>query len=299
MRVVLEFREHGLPEKGCANHIEIIVEKVFFQRRVFCVVQHEFEKQNFVYGTCDLRHEKRVRAFRYGLVFVGEIGMKRVTHFVRDGEYIVRGGLIVQKRVRVNAVAARAVRAARLSVRFLNVNPSLVVALFQKRLIIFAEGRKAFNDILVCVVEVKLHFRARNERGIHIVEIKLVIAEKLLSVGNVSVQRRQARIDRRQEIVVNLSVDVLVEKRAFQARIVFVRLAHKHVLFDVAEIGRRNRVYQGRIRAVIFLVSFLSLLSVFRMKNNAVHAVAELCLCALPLDFWQRQFEVVNHIEDI
>ena len=146
-------------------------------------------------------------------------------HFVRDCEHVAYIRLIVQKHERVNAVAARAVRAAALAVRFLNVYPALVVALFQKRLILLAERRKPLNYILVRLVVVQLKVNSVDKRRVNIVKIQLIVPQKLFSVRNIAVHRGHIFRNCVQKILVNLSVDVLAEKRIFQARVEFVSLA--------------------------------------------------------------------------
>ena len=79
-----------------------------------------------------------------------------MSHFVSDSEHVIQIRLVVQKHVRMYAVGASTVRSAALSVGLLNVNPSFVVTLFQKRLVLFTERRKSFYYIILRIIVIKL-----------------------------------------------------------------------------------------------------------------------------------------------
>ena len=114
----------------------------------------------------------------------------------------------------MNAVATRAVCAAAFAVGLLHVNPALVVAALQKRLIFLSEGSESLYDIVVGVVVVHLNFDVGNERSIYIVEIEFVVAKNLLPVGDVAVHCRKTAVYRFEQVAVNRLVDVLARESA-------------------------------------------------------------------------------------
>ena len=63
-------------------------------------------EKDLVAGGCDLSNEDNVVACRNGLISRAVIAMKRVTHFVSEGEHAVKVILMVKKDVRVRQAIA-------------------------------------------------------------------------------------------------------------------------------------------------------------------------------------------------
>ena len=143
-------------------------------------------EQAFVAGGSHLSHENHIIRINDRLVLVGKIRMDSVTHFVRKGEFAVKGVLMVQQDIGVNSCTC-GIRAAALSLILVNVYPAVFKALFEYRKVILAHRCKGFQDSFLSLLKCYLHICVRNNRSIKVIEMKLVNAQKLLSQSNIIV----------------------------------------------------------------------------------------------------------------
>lgn len=119
------------------------------------------------------------------------IGVQRMPHFVRDGEHVVRGLLIVQQYIRMQPENSRAVRAAALTGRFADIDPAFGKTPFQKGAIIFSERGKTFDDKIASLFVRKFKLGIGDQRRINVVHMLLVQLQDLFAQSNIAVHRRK------------------------------------------------------------------------------------------------------------
>ena len=126
MRLFLELGEHGLAEKGAAELLHKIVDKVFLPFGIGFGFQQIFHKQSLVAGRSYLGHEYLVSGIDERLCFPCKITMEGVPHLMGNGEHTVYRVVVVQKNVRVSAEGSPGIRSAALALVFVYVYPAAV-----------------------------------------------------------------------------------------------------------------------------------------------------------------------------
>ena len=226
--------------------------------------------------------------------------MQRVAHLVRDGKDVARRLLVVEQDVRVYAVGARAVCAAALARRLAHVHPAFGKPLAQESAVFLAERRKPAHDQLARVLVGELELRVFDERRVDVVHMLLFISQNALAQGDIAVHIRQIFMHGGDQVLIDADGDVLPFQRALQTGIVAAGAGQEHVLFDVAEIGRRDRVGQVDIGLIILRKRTAAKVAVLAVQKDAVHSVRERDAAARPvLDLAEADIRVVDHRKDI
>ena len=92
---LLEFRKHSLTVHCCAQHVQVVLQQIFFDFHIRYRRKQVLQKQHFVAGGRHFRHKNFVVGFGGRLRLFTVIGVHGVSHFVGDGENVVSGLLVV------------------------------------------------------------------------------------------------------------------------------------------------------------------------------------------------------------
>ena len=137
---LLKFRKHGLPEQCRSELLQKMVQQVCPFLLPIRLFQQVMDQQGFVTGGSYFRHKNLISGIYIRLIFIGIIRMKRMTHFMGDGKYIIQIGLIIQKHVRVHSIDAPGISPASFSFIFKNIQPAFRKPFLQQCHILFAHG---------------------------------------------------------------------------------------------------------------------------------------------------------------
>ena len=255
------------------------------------------EQQYFVAGACHFRDENGVVVLFSSLSLTAVIAVHGVPELVRDGENVVRRLFVVEQNVRVNAVHAHGISAAALSGRFVHVHPTLVVSSLQQSLIFLAQRLQAFLDQSESLVEFKREVCRGNHGIIQVVHIESFKPHDLFSQSHVFVQHGKRFVYAVDEVVVNFSVNLLVEQRFFYGAAEFARLCKEAVLSYAAAVKTCNGVYFPFVGFVPGFKRLFSDLLRGVLHEHTVTSVRERNRLAVHLDGSPIHFAVVQPAE--
>ncbi len=191
------------------------------------------------------------------------------------------------------------ISSAPLSFRFEHVYPSPVKRLVEEFPVFFAKRQESFFYYLFRFFVRYGDIVAFHYRDVHIVHMELFNAERPSSHVHITVKRRQSVMRALYEVVIHVDSYVLACDARLHRSGIIPHLSVKAILFHVACVKHRYRIYHILKCVEHRLECVLSYRSVAILQKNAVFAVGHLYLFAVLYNALEGNIRVIEHPERV
>ena len=223
-----------------------------------------------------------------------------MTHLVGKGEHAVESVLVVEQHIGVRLGRAARICAAALADVLVYVYPAVAEALPEDVGIVLTQNGKSVEYGGLCLLEAYLLGGVGDDGGIHVVHMQLVHAQHFLAQGNVAVHLVKIRVDRLDEVGVDLDGDLGPVKGGLDGAAVAACVGEEAQLLELCVQCGGYGILVLAYAAVVGLEGVPAQDSVAALLKGDEGAVGELVLHALAvLDVGEFEFGVAEGAADV
>ena len=179
-----------------------------------------------------------------------------MTHLMGQRKLAVQRAGIVQQHIRMHGRTG-GIGAAALALILVDVNPTVIKALFQDGAIILSQRSQGLIHCLLCLLIGNVLVHIRQQRGVNVVEVQLLHTQQLFAKPDIAVHTGKLFMNRFNEVIIDGHRHIGAVQRRFQRGIVFSGIGVEFQLLILPiQNGSRRVLKCGKAIVKIFIGAF-------------------------------------------